>query len=770
MSEQEIAVSRRNPTFTAAPLDMSDLRGIALRGWPLWLLAVILGLGGGIALLTHLPPSYKAGVGLMLERSANNYLQTQRVSHGPDLGLDAYSQTQVVTSEMVLLPVIRKLDLLNDPEFGCPAKNAQSVEAPTGFLVKVRSSLRKLKSYAGFNAPERILQKCDEATVFGAVLGNMRVWWESQPSVMNISFESRTPEKAAKIANEIAESYIASTLQSKQRTTQLATKVMSERLAELRAKAADAESQVLKFKLANNLIASDTHVLPSDQLTSLTNHVANARIAMLDARARWESVQQAGSAGALASYIPDNNLIVRLRERYMDIATSAAELERRVGKNHAAAIKLRDQQAEISAAITAERKRIASSFGDQFEVARSRYDELISALPNSTSKASAAVEDTARLRELEGTADTYRNLYTSMLKSVSEADRPENDLLVLPYARILTHAAVPTRTESSKKRLIVLGGSSLIGLLFGVVLTFLWHWPVGVFRTAGQVKRSLGLMPLIVPRVGKRNTRLAEYCLDMPYSRFAEAVRMLWSLISVAKREGDAKVVCVVASLANEGKTTLAANLATQVSKDAGARTLLIDADFHRQTLTRLMAPSAYHGLREALDSPENLADFVFKSERSGVDVLPCPTSDDITNAAQLLGSSNMEELLRQARASYDLVVIEPPPISLLADCRMLAPYCDGFVFVIEWGKTTQRLVLETFSEVPDLWERVLCVVLNKADPMALRSIESYKGGKYRTYFREDKVSQIKKQSTKSTIKTGDEAVKAAEKTRSRAA
>jgi succinoglycan biosynthesis transport protein ExoP len=94
-----------------------------------------------------------------------------------------------------------------------------------------------------------------------------------------------------------------------------------------------------------------------------------------------------------------------------------------------------------------------------------------------------------------------------------------------------------------------------------------------------------------------------------------------------------------------------------------------------------------------------------------------------------------MEALLSRARASYDLIIIEPPPIAVRADCRMLAPLCDGFVFVIEWGKTSQRLVLETFAEVHDFWERVLCVVLNKADANALQSIERYKGSRYGTNF-----------------------------------
>jgi succinoglycan biosynthesis transport protein ExoP len=58
-------------------------------------------------------------------------------------------------------------------------------------------------------------------------------------------------------------------------------------------------------------------------------------------------------------------------------------------------------------------------------------------------------------------------------------------------------------------------------------------------------------------------------------------------------------------------------------------------------------------------------------------------------------------------------------------------------VLVVEWGKTTQKLVFESLSEAAYLRERVLCVVLNKAEPRALKSVESYKGARYQAYYRD---------------------------------
>jgi succinoglycan biosynthesis transport protein ExoP len=168
-------------------------------------------------------------------------------------------------------------------------------------------------------------------------------------------------------------------------------------------------------------------------------------------------------------------------------------------------------------------------------------------------------------------------------------------------------------------------------------------------------------------------------------------------------------------------------------------RVLLVDSDLHRPSLTERVAPDAKKGLKEALLQPKDLSDFVVKKERLNLDVLPCPFSDRVPNAAELLGSTEMAELVDTARAAYDLVVIEVPPMASVVDYKMIARYCDRFVFVIEWGKTSQRMVLECLDDASAFRDRIACMVLNKVDPTSLRSIERYKGNRFRDYYRDEK-------------------------------
>jgi succinoglycan biosynthesis transport protein ExoP len=100
-----------------------------------------------------------------------------------------------------------------------------------------------------------------------------------------------------------------------------------------------------------------------------------------------------------------------------------------------------------------------------------------------------------------------------------------------------------------------------------------------------------------------------------------------------------------------------------------------------------------------------------------------------------LLGTPAMQKLIDTARDTYDLVVIEAPPMAAVVDFKMISRHCDAFIYVVEWSKTSQRLVMECLGDASELVDRVLCVVLNKFDPRALKSVERYKGDRFQDYY-----------------------------------
>jgi succinoglycan biosynthesis transport protein ExoP len=270
-----------------------------------------------------------------------------------------------------------------------------------------------------------------------------------------------------------------------------------------------------------------------------------------------------------------------------------------------------------------------------------------------------------------------------------------------------------------------------------------------VFRTPDAVTRATGIQSVVLPlavktvvpahaaRTDGKQPSIEEFVLDEPYSRFAETLRSVKAMINATPDSVNAKVIGIVSSMAKEGKTTIAANLGALAvaASRADTRVLIIDGDLHLRNLTALLAPDAFEGLIEALADPSRLSALVCKRPRSGVDVLPCVLSGRIPNAAELLGSPQMAQLLAAARSAYNLIIIEIPPIMSVVDIKVVERLIDRFIFVVEWGQTKRRLVSEALFEADMIRDRILGIVLNKADPSVLRSFEAYKGARFKDYY-----------------------------------
>jgi succinoglycan biosynthesis transport protein ExoP len=732
-----------DPTHRAigpAQPEIADLLGIARRGWLFLVAGPAFGVICALMILSTIPPTYKASSRIVFERTLPRYLQTNKVSNEPIIDdYDALGQIYVIASESILLQVVRSLSLASDPDF-VGERHDETLGS------RVRGLFRDAAQALGF--PERkredqsIARRTDpEKIALDGLIRNLTVSREDVASVITIAFSWKDPVKAAAIVNAIVDTYIDASSSNKMKSTNVASKVVQERVQELQQQAKNAERALLEYKTANNLVGTAKTTLSGEQLAALQTNLTNARVAMVEARARVEWIAKDPDASAL--FVTDNELITKLRADLLDLSVRANDIERRVGKDHLAALKVRNRMDEVREAIASEQRRLAASFGKDYELARAKYDELSATISRVMGEEGANSDVQARMRDLESAADTLRTLYNRMLLQVSEMNRVEAQPSITPDARVLMRAAPPSQTESSKKRLLILAGGSILGLLLGGAILLVRTFPFGVFRTSQQVTYATGLpctvLPEIVDAKEQASLMAGEYALEAPYSRFSQTMRGVGAMIGIAQRESDAKVVCVVSSNPGEGKTTVAINLAAHFGRHAATRVLLIDADFYRQSLTKIVAPDARAGLAEALADPAALPKIVVRKEHLNLDALPCPVPDQMPNPAELLGIVEMERLIQVAREAYDLVIVEAPPMAAIVDYKIISRHCDGFVFVVEWGKTSQRLVLECLSDASALLDRVLCVILNKADPAALRSIEHYKGDRFHAYYYDQK-------------------------------
>jgi polysaccharide biosynthesis transport protein len=724
-------------------IGVTDILETLRRNWRFPLYGFLIGLALATVYFVTVPNPYKSSARLLVDRSVSRYLQNNKIVDQPTFDEpEIGSQTFVVSSDSVVVPVVRSLGLTRDSEFvGQPKMGGARISDYLGDLKKAVGSLLGM-SVAPPADPEAALERA----AVEAIAKRLTVAREDVANVINVTFESEDRNKAAKIANAIADSYITTTLDAKLKSTKVASQWLQERLVELKKQAAEADRALQDFKAANNLKSGGGSQGGQDQRANLEIQLANAQIATAEAKSRFDRIQQKNgdeittvvgtdallnpARSGVINFALNNSDLVKLRSQYRDVSARAADVESKVGSKHEIAIKLRRQADDLQSAIKSEELRIADSYASEYQIAKARETEIAAAVANLAGGTKAGSE----LRELESSAEALHKLYDSTLQKYKEINTIETETMPVQSARVITRA-VPALSKTSKKGWAVLAGSMMLGLFLGAGAAVGKEWAADVLRTPKAVEQVTGNKCVVLPLAEAKSTPMEELVLDAPYSRFTEALRNVKAQIDANRSVHGAKVIGIVSSLPKEGKTTVGANLAALMIAASGARTLVIDSDFHVRRLSAALAPDAREGLLEALENPTRLPWLVSRRQRSGLHVLPCVSPARIPNSAELLGSPMMAQLLAVARKSYDYIIIEIAPVMSVVDVKMIERFVDQFVFVVEWGETKRDLVLDALAEAEAIRDRLACVILNKADPVAIRKIESYKGIKPGDYY-----------------------------------
>jgi capsular exopolysaccharide synthesis family protein len=237
-----------------------------------------------------------------------------------------------------------------------------------------------------------------------------------------------------------------------------------------------------------------------------------------------------------------------------------------------------------------------------------------------------------------------------------------------------------------------------------------------------ELERRVGAMTLAaVPFVAPRTLRLlppearhpAGYLTDCRLSAYADAFRNLRTSLRFVGGAQPAKVIAITSPNPNEGKTTCALSLA-RVSALAGQKVILIDCDSRRCALNGIMSISPEVGLWHVLAGQAD-----WRSVAGIDDVTPAhilPSAPGEFESADMLSGGAMDDLLDEMRQHYDLVILDCPPVGVVADTRLLAAMADGVVLVSRWNKTPVREVSSAIRHLAPSGARLLGVVVNGVD------------------------------------------------------
>jgi capsular exopolysaccharide synthesis family protein len=291
--------------------------------------------------------------------------------------------------------------------------------------------------------------------------------------------------------------------------------------------------------------------------------------------------------------------------------------------------------------------------------------------------------------------------------------------------------------------------ATLCGLGLGVVAAFAREQMNRQIHTRAQIEELLNTSCLaVIPmfkdskavlsrlRPNKESQAFRKIIEAAPFSGTAEALRYIKVAIDLHPK--GTKVIGLVSALPGEGKTTVATSFAAFIAK-SGARTLLIDADLRNPSMTRTLGYANSPGLLNMVAEHSDYKELVISDSKLKFDFLPASTRIRTSNSSDILTSAAMKDMLKAAGAEYDYILVDLPPILPVVDVKAAAHLFDAFVLVVEWGATASDEIVNAINASTVLSERLLGVVLNKADEAIMRRFEGYSDRRY-SYYSDDKL------------------------------
>ncbi len=719
-----------------------------------WLIAVVVLVPSVLAYLVvkELPPYYTASAVVMIEPAPQPITQppvtvntkTGELELPPDR---VQSEIQVIMSRDLGKKVVAKLRLMEDPEFNPTLRPHGPLRdlLPLDFLLPdswvtwlegqlppaVVSVLDRLE--APSNPPEPGVDPAMLAVLdnFTKQLAAVQV---GTSRAIEISFDSLDPVKAAKIANTLIDLYLVSQLDADLERTRRTNAWLSDQIAQLRDQVTKAEAAVEEYRARSGLLRGRDVTFTAQQVAEMSTELSKVKAERAQAEARLAALEHGGARGVDEVDTASLEQLKQLRVMEAEAAQQLASLAKDLGPRHPKYVAAQASLAQIRDRIGEERARVIGAARSEAMAARMREESLSADIDKLKAELAQANEAQVRLDELQREADASRTLLETFLARSKEQTMQQT--FQQPNAKVLATADPPVQPSRPNKTVLMILSVFAFGII-GVSTAFAVEAFDRGFRSGEQIERltqqrSLGLVPALGGMV-----RPSDYILNRPGSAFGEAIRNIYAGVVLPAQDSQPKLILVTSAVPREGKTTVVLSLARLLAL-SGKSVLVVDCDLRRPTVHRALGRPQDPGLVDLLLRREPLERVVQQDPGSPARFIAAGTAH--RNAAALLGSPELPELLRGLRERYDVVLLDSAPVLAVADPRLLSTMVDKTVFLVRWGHGDRGGVSEALKRLVAAGADIAGVALTRVD---LRrnarygfSDSAYYGRSVRYYYR----------------------------------
>ena len=618
----------------------------------------------------------------------------------------AESQVSIVQSTDVLLRAVAATNLMKDPEFD-----------RVGLLARLKGFLREMFGKSPMRPGEA------EERTLSALRRHLTVSRADKVLVIDVGVKAEDPNKAAHLANAIADAYLADQASARAQAMRKLSNELTVNLVAQRQHVQSAAAAVERYRAAHNMVMATGQLVSEQQLADVNRQLIDAQNRTALLKARLDQINRQRAAGVPADAIPEvmrSAVISQLRAQEGTLVQREADLESQLGPRHPALAAVRNQLRDVRRLINVQLHRIARSAQADYNAAAANQHVLSLKLQNLKNEILSTDQASIRLKELQRDLTAARTVYSSYLVQAQEARQQAH--VDSTNARVITRAFPPLR-RSWPPTMLLLAGALIAGLGLGAGVALLVESAaptvlsirqaetltdaplVGILPPAGSAVRSRHL-PW---RSGKARQAIVGGPSHDGAAPHTEAVidlalRRIFSADPPPPDRAYVRSVLVTSGIEDADERERVARLLADVAAGRGERVLMVDADLAGNQESQSAGLLDVLRGERAFDSvlyfePGRNAAFLGKGRRQA-------TSSDRG------GYVFARRMLVEARHQFDLVVVNGGAAVENLKVAPLAAAADEVLMVVQRNVTRRREVEVAMEALAVMGCRVTAVLL----------------------------------------------------------
>lgn len=645
-----------------------------------------------------IPSTYRATATLLVETGRARIVSIDELRQTTESREHFQAQAEILQSRELAVRTTRALKLWNEQGFD----PRQTGSGPAGQWAQLTGS----SNHEWID--ETLLQAAVDALQESTKVEAVRL-----SGTIRLTVESQDPELSARIANTMTEQYLLMDRESRSRLARNVSSLLSERAVGLRARLARAEADLQTFREANGIVKLGTtqQSMIAQRLNGIGERLTTATARRIELEGAYKQLNRDGRKYFDVGLIQRDPAVATAKARVDTAALRLAEVSQNYGTEHALVKESSAQLAQAREALTTLQQALANSIVSDYEAALTTERELRRTLDQTKTESQGANRAEPQLIALEREVESTRQLYEMFQNRAKETSLSAE--IYPAVARVIDPAVAPNKAHGPKRMRIVLLAAVIALSLAAFVLLVRQAFDRTV-RTADQIEQRVRSAVLAVtPRLGRMtDSSAARKYLEEPRSRFAESIRTARIGIVLGSLEIPHKAVLITSSLAGEGKTTVATNLAIAYSRTR--RTLLIDANLRRPRIaSRLGLPDGLPGLSNLVSGDVPTNQCFHRLRGSKLHVLP--SGNLAVNPQEMFLSPRFSRLIDALNDRFEVIIIDSPAVGPASDALLLSSMVSCSLVVARAGRVTENQLSATLERLSSTSAKCLGVVLNGA-------------------------------------------------------